>query len=86
MRPGAVVVIEVRPQDATQMARVEDDDVVETLAVSGLIMWLHRLFPSMLEAITMECRRTNSYLFLADGVLSRHSQCKRLMVVVDQRQ
>ena len=32
MRPSAVVVIEIRLQDATQMAPVEDDGVVETLA------------------------------------------------------
>jgi hypothetical protein len=33
MRAGALVVVNIRRQDATQMALVEDHDVVETLAV-----------------------------------------------------
>ena len=32
MRPGAMVIVEVRYEDAAQMALVEDHDVVETLA------------------------------------------------------
>jgi hypothetical protein len=33
MRAGALVVVNIRGQDVTQMALVEDQDVVETLAV-----------------------------------------------------
>src|SRR5580700_7484570 len=32
MRPGEMVIIEVRCEDLTQMALVEDDEVVQTLA------------------------------------------------------
>jgi hypothetical protein len=32
MRPGAMVIVEVRYEDAAQMALVEDDQVVQTLA------------------------------------------------------
>jgi hypothetical protein len=32
MRPGAMVIVEVRCEDAAQMALVEDDQVVQTLA------------------------------------------------------
>jgi len=34
MRAAAVVVVRIRGEDATQMALVEDHDVVETLAAN----------------------------------------------------
>ena len=34
MRAGALVVVDIRRQDATQMALVEDHDVLQTLAAN----------------------------------------------------